>query len=62
VSDAPRLPNIHVSVADGAPRSEIINRVRDALPAKEFARMREIGFPAGYAMTVDYIREWVCTD
>lgn len=57
----PRYPAIHVAVADGAPRIEIIARVMKALP-KDARAQFTLYLPRGYAMTVEYIREWVGTD
>lgn len=61
MSEAVRYPDIFVAVADGAPRGEIIARVANALPSKAWPEFRDC-VPSGYAMTVDYIREWCSTD
>lgn len=62
----PKYPHIFVSVADGAPRSVIIDRVSAAFKRAEVAAASRASFmecvPSQYAMTIDYVRQWVETD
>jgi hypothetical protein len=62
----PRYPEVFVKVADGAPLATILARVDAAMrrAGVSTARRGEFkgGMPHGYALTVDYVRQWVETD
>lgn len=66
MSAGPRFPNIHVAVADGAPRIDLIERTIKAMKIADVPRHKRAFFvellPRGYAETVAWIREWVGTD
>jgi hypothetical protein len=62
----PRYPEVFVQVADGASLATILERVDTAMrkAGVTTAGRQEFkgGVPHGYALTVDYVRQWVETD
>jgi hypothetical protein len=62
----PRYPEVFVHVADGASLATILERVDTAMrkAGVTTAGRHEFkeGVPHGYALTVDYVRQWVETD
>lgn len=62
----PRYPNVFVSVSDGKPISEIIERAETAMKragiSSEERREFRACVPGQYALAIDYIREWCETD
>jgi hypothetical protein len=62
----PRYPEVFVRVADGASLATILERVDRAMrkAGVTTAGRHEFkgGVPHGYALTVDYVRQWVETD
>jgi len=62
----PRYPHVFVSVSDGKPIAEIIERAETAMKRARVCSAERREFracvPAQYALAVDYIREWCETD
>lgn len=62
----PRYPEVFVKVADGVSLTTILERVDTAMrrAGVSTARRHEFkgGVPYGYALAVDYVRQWVETD
>jgi hypothetical protein len=62
----PKYPAVFVKVADGASLTTILERVDAAMrkAGVSMARRHEFkgGMPHGYALTIDYVRQWVDTD
>ena len=62
----PRYPHVFVSVSDGKPIAEIIERAETAMKRARIGSAERCEFRAGipqqYALAVDYIREFCETD
>jgi hypothetical protein len=62
----PRHANVFVSVSDGKPITEIIERVERAMKRAGISSAERHEFracvPHQYALAIDYIREWCETD
>jgi hypothetical protein len=62
----PRYPHVFVSVSDGKPTTEIIERGEMAMKRAGISCAKRCEFRAGipehYALAVDYIREFFETD
>jgi hypothetical protein len=62
----PRYPSVFVSVSDGKPLTEIIERANKAMKEAGISSAKRCEFRAGvpeqYALAVDYIREYCETD
>lgn len=62
-----RFPHIEIAVADGAPMSTILERIDTAfrqygIPYPDRKAFAD-GLPSrGYAMQIDFIRDWFETD
>jgi hypothetical protein len=61
-----RYPDIKVCVTDAAPSQEIVERAVTAMRKAGISSARRsefrAGVPRGYAMAVEYVREWCETD
>ena len=62
----PRHPDAFVSVSDGKPITEIIERAETAMKRAGVSSAERREFracvPGQYALAIDYIREWCETD
>ena len=62
----PRYPHVFVSVSDGKPITEIIERAETAMKRAGISSAKRCefreGVPREYALAVDYIREFCETD
>jgi hypothetical protein len=62
----PRYPHVFVSVSDGKPITEIIERAERAMKRAGISSAKRCefrtGIPQQYALAVDYIREFCETD
>jgi hypothetical protein len=62
----PRYPEIRVCVTDNKPLDVILARVDAAMRKAKISTARRYefkqGVPYGYALAVDYVRQWVETD
>lgn len=62
-----KYPHIHIAVADGAPIRTILDRIETAcrkygVPDEGRQKFRKFFPSQGYAMKIDFIRDWFDTD